>query len=166
MYLPVPRGGLIGTFMAAEKRLGLAATHLEFPSDGEAAAIQHRQSEELLVALDALGEVDACFAVGDFNSPPASGAADAHATLLAAGFSDGVAGAADADAGPTAGRSAALDSPGDELSQRIDHIFSRGPAAAVQSRRLGIDPGRRRPLPSQVQLWPSDHAGVVVRFEL
>ena len=45
-----------------------------------------------------------------------------------------------ADAGPTSGRSAALDSPDDELSERaIDHIFSRGQARAIQSRRLGIN---------------------------
>ena len=164
--LPVPRGAIIGTFGAAEKRFGLAATHLEFVSDDEAASIHHRQSEELLAALGALGELDACFAVGDFNSAPAPGAAAAHESFLAAGFADGVAGAADADAGPTSGRSASLDSSGDELSERIDHIFSRGPAAAVQSRRLGIDPGRRRPLPSGASLWPSDHAGLVVCFEL
>ena len=164
--LPVPRGALIGTFRASEKRFGLAATHLEFVSDDQAAAVQHRQSEELLSALDALGELDACFALGDFNSAPEPGPADAYETFLAAGFSDGAAGAADADAGPTSGRSSALDSPSDELSERIDHIFSRGSATAVQSRRLGIDPGSRRPLPSGASLWPSDHAGIVVRFEL
>ena len=167
--LPVPRGALIGTFSSPEKRFVLAATHLEFVSDDEAAAVQHRQGEELraaLDALDALDKPDACFAVGDFNSAPTPGPAAAHETFLAAGFSDGVAGAADADTGPTSSRSAALDSPDDELSERIDHIFSRGPARAVQSRRLGIDPGSRRPLSSGASLWPSDHAGLVVRFEL
>ena len=58
----------------------------------------------------------------------------------------------DADAGPTSGRSAALDSSDDELSERIDHIFSRGQARAILSRRLGINPRRRCSLPYGVSL--------------
>ena len=148
-------------------------THLE----SEVADLTLAQAEELVAgpATDTeLPVVVAC----DCNSDPAATASPpgdgvprnaAYQRLIGAGFADQWS-ALGPDAGPgfTAVLSETVDDPDAAgLNRRIDLVLARGtdavPVTAVRGALTGHQPSVRDP---GTDLWPSDHAGVIMELRL
>jgi endonuclease/exonuclease/phosphatase family metal-dependent hydrolase len=162
---------------AGAKRLRFVNTHLEaFSSDAAFA-----QAAELLAGPAAVRDRPVIF-VCDCNSDPLSasvkpGETHAHRDpyLLitgAGGFADEWLRFAPASAGFTSGLSELVnDTPEQaaaELNHRIDFVFGREPGGAPipvdRGWIVGRDPAERTPPTPIGRLWPSDHAGVVMRL--
>lgn len=95
---------------------------------------------------------------GDMNSDPASpDSAAAADNFAAAGYVDQYSALHLADPGYTCCRNATL--TGGTLDQRIDHIYAKGFVVPLSATLVGVTPiSDTRPM------WPSDHAGLVVRM--
>ena len=135
-------------------RFHFANTHLEtedFP------AVQEAQAAEFL-AGPAKGR-GADIAVGDFNSA-ADGSTTTSYAQLTATFTDAWS-IHPYDPGFTCCQNETLTNPTSELRSRIDLVLSRQGARAVSAKVIGDHPFSATP-----PLWPSDHAGVVVRLRL
>jgi hypothetical protein len=107
--------------------------------------------------------------VGDFNSDAdataISGVPSATATygsIIASGFSDAWAARHPSDPGFTCCQATTLLNPSSTLAERVDLVLTRGPFHVGKAFLVGEDPSDRL----QSGLWPSDHAGVVVTFEI
>ncbi len=144
---------------AAGTRFRFVTTHLE----SESPEVTQAQAVELL-AGPAAATADPVVIAGDLNSdadPPDT----AYAALTGAGFAD----TWRPDAGPgwTFGLTEAVDDAEPSFERRIDYVLARG----LTSRQLeqsqgevtGDEPPDRDPATG---LWPSDHAGVVVRLAI
>lgn len=139
--------------------------HLE---TSDLAPIQIAQGNELLsiVANDPLPVI----LVGDLNSSADGGTTPTYANVLAAGFSDAWREANGSTPGLTCCQTASLTDEASALDQRIDFVFlSEGlqalspvVSASLSADVIGADQNDR----TASGLWPSDHAGVLVRFEI
>ena len=131
-------------------------THLEALS----ADVRKRQAEELLSVLD--GETLPIVLAGDFNSdagaPPGDPAREVYDLLSSRGYED--AWRDGPGTGPTCCQDADLRNAESELSERIDHVFTRNVDALQVSTAGTVGDRIQDRAPSGV--WPSDHAGVVV----
>ena len=106
---------------------------------------------------------------GDFNSdadattvtgvPPDTAT---YKSLLASGLIDSWAVARPGDRGYTCCENANLDNALPTLDRRIDLVLTRGPWLPVSATLVGADPSDK----TAGGLWPSDHAGVVVKLNL
>ena len=144
---------------AGGTRFRFLTTHLESASPEVAQA----QATELL-AGPAAATADPVVLAGDLNSaadPPDP----AYAVLTGGGFAD----TWPPQAGPgfTFGLTETLRDADPSFEQRIDYVLARGLAPQqleqTQGEVTGDEPADRDP---ETGLWPSDHAGVVVRLAI
>jgi endonuclease/exonuclease/phosphatase family metal-dependent hydrolase len=150
-------------------------THLE----SELSDIAYAQTEELLAGPAATQRpvVLTC----DCNSDPLDdsvkpGEVHAHRDpylLLTGtgGFADAWLRFAPAEEGWTAGLSELVNDTPEQAAERFDHrvdfVLTRGAGVGVlKGWMVGRDPGERTPETPNGRLWPSDHAGVVIRLRL
>lgn len=161
---------------AGGQRLRFVDTHLESASSD----VAYAQAQELLAGPAApSGEPEVV--VCDCNSDPLSTAVDpggtvpnqaAYLAIVRAGFADEWLQFAPGSAGLTDGLSELVnDTPQQaaaEFDHRIDFVFGRradgSPMPVLHAWVVGKDPAERTPPTPIGRLWPSDHAGVVVRL--
>jgi hypothetical protein len=175
-------GALIRGYNWADVRAGakefrIINTHFE----SESSDVAYAQASELLAGPAAVADRPVIVAC-DCNSDPLDGSVkpdQVHANwdpyrLLTgtAGFADAWLGFAPADQGWTSGLSELVnDTPAQaavRFNHRIDFILARGANGSTvpvdQGWIVGRDPDERTPLTAIGRLWPSDHAGVVIRL--
>jgi endonuclease/exonuclease/phosphatase family metal-dependent hydrolase len=179
--LPLLRGYAWVDVRAGAKRLRFIDTHLEsFSSDAA-----YAQAAELLAGPAAVSGRPVIL-VCDCNTDPLNatvkpGETHAHrdpyllitgGAAPAGGFTDEWLLFAPASAGFTSGLSELVnDTPEQaaaEFNHRIDFVFGRepdgGPIPVDRGWIVGRDPAERTPPTPIGRLWPSDHAGVVMRL--
>ena len=163
---------------AGSKRMRIVNTHLE----SELSGIAYAQAAEML-AGPAAPSGKPTVIVCDCNSDPLNtsvkpGDTRAHNEpyLLITGqggFTDEWLLFAPAEAGWTSGLSEFVNDTPEQAAQRFDHridmVFGRGadgssPLPVDRAWVVGRDPDERTPATPIGRLWPSDHAGVVVRL--
>jgi endonuclease/exonuclease/phosphatase family metal-dependent hydrolase len=172
------RGYDVVDVRAGSKAVRFIDTHLE----SESSDVAYAQAAELLAGPAAPGNGWATILACDCNSDPLNatrkpGETHAHQDpylLLTGpgGFTDEWLQFAPASAGFTSGLSELVnDSPAAaaaELDHRIDFVFGRradgSPMPVDRAWVTGKDPADRTPPTPIGRLWPSDHAGVVVRL--
>lgn len=142
-----------------------ATTHLDSGS-GQA---QVAQAQEFLAPGGAGSTTLPLIWTGDFNSdadattitgiPPDT---STYQNIVGAGLTDSWAAVNPGDPGYTCCETANLDNPQPTLDQRIDHVFTRGPWQTLAASIVGAGPTDK----TAGNLWPSDHAGVVVKLNL
>ena len=137
-------------------------THLEAFDDG---VTRKAQAEELVDIL--ADETRSLILLGDFNSdanpdPPE----EVYGLLTEAGYEDVWQG--DPDTGLTCCQSFDLDNQESQLAERIDHIFVRNvDLASAMTDTVGDQPEDRVVSSvTNVEIWPSDHAGVVAEVSI
>jgi len=165
-------------------------THLEVrtpaPDNPYSAVVQAIQATELKSVVDGVPAGPRVIVTGDLNSSPEDQILPVPPPLQALGlppvinppyrqFSEGEnfygasLGAGYWDAwtlrpgrppGLSCCQDADLLNPWSALYERIDLVFSRDLPAGVKANQVGNSPGDRTPS----GLWPSDHAGLVVRY--
>lgn len=172
------RGYNVVDIRAGRESVRFINTHLE----SESSDVAFAQVSELLAGPAAPGNGWNTIVACDCNTDPLNasvkpGQTRAHRDpylLLTGvgGFTDEWLRFAPAEAGFTSGLGELVnDAPGDaaaEFDHRIDFIFGRradgSPMPVEHAWVTGKDPGDRTP-PTQIgRLWPSDHAGVVVKL--
>jgi endonuclease/exonuclease/phosphatase family metal-dependent hydrolase len=141
-----------------------ATTHL----DSNSGAAQLAQAHEFLAGPGATS-LPLVWA-GDFNSdadatsitgnPPDTAT---YQNIVAAGLSDAWAVANPGDPGYTCCESATLNNALPTLSERIDHVLTRGPWQVTNVTVVGATAADKTAV---TNLWPSDHAGVVAKLNL
>ncbi len=142
-----------------------ATTHLDSIS-GDA---QVAQAQEFLAAAGPGSTTLPLVWAGDFNSdadattitriPPDTAT---YQNIVGAGLADTWAAVNPGDPGYTCCEAANLDNPQPTLDQRIDQVFTRGPWQAVGATTVGAGPADK----TAGNLWPSDHAGIIVKLNL
>lgn len=154
----IPRGwsAVDVGFKGRQARVRVATTHLE----PQAPAIRNAQGQELHAALAQSPYPVA--ALGDFNSPPTE-TAGPYGTFTTGGYDDAwqtVHGPGD---GFTAHQDPDLRNLPSKLDERIDYVFYQRAHLSADSAHLIGDKVKDR---TPTGLWPSDHAGLVVRLHL
>ena len=175
--LPLIRGYNWADVRAGAKEFRVINTHLE----SERSDVAFAQAAELLAGPAAPTDRPVIL-VCDCNSDPLNastkpGEVHAHRDpylLLtgSGGFADEWLGFAPAEAGWTSGLSELVNDTPEQAAARFDHridlVLARGPDGAPvpvdEGWVVGRDPDERTPLTSIGRLWPSDHAGVVIRL--
>jgi endonuclease/exonuclease/phosphatase family metal-dependent hydrolase len=140
------------------KSFRLLSTHLDPICLPTTPLIQLGQAAELLAGP---GNTDLPLVLaGDFNSP-ADGTGVTYNTLIGTGLMDSwnFIGLGN---GFTCCQAPHLDNFPSSLNQRIDFVFFRGQWTALAAVNVGQNPEDRTPS----LLWPSDHAGLVVKLKL
>jgi endonuclease/exonuclease/phosphatase family metal-dependent hydrolase len=130
-------------------------THLQSSGTGSSASepVRFAQAQELLDFIDRTRRPGSTIVLtGDMNDEPATRTYD----VLAADLTDTFANL-NSSPGHTAYLDQALTDPNDEASIRIDYVFSNTPQ--VNESRVILD----HMVPA-CNLWPSDHFGVLSRF--
>lgn len=172
------RGYDVVELRAGGQRVRFLNTHLE----SESSDVAFAQAQELLAGPAAPGNGLPTILVCDCNSDPLNasvkpGETHAHRDpyLLVAqqgGFADEWLRFAPAAAGFTSGLSELVNDAPEQAAaafdHRIDFVFGRradGSPMPVQAAwAVGKDPAERTPPTPIGRLWPSDHAGVIVRL--
>ena len=175
--LPLIRGYNWADVRAGAKEFRVINTHLE----SERSDVAFAQAAELLAGRAAATDRPVIL-VCDCNSDPLNastkpGEVHAHRDpylLLtgAGGFADEWLRFAPAEAGWTSGLSELVHDTPEQAAARFDHridlVLARGPDGAPvpvdEGWVVGRDPDERTPVTSIGRLWPSDHAGVVIRL--
>ncbi|QLD88187.1 endonuclease/exonuclease/phosphatase family protein [Natronomonas salina] len=157
--LELGRGYSTAEISAGGETATVATTHLE-SFDG---TTRQSQAEELLGHLPADRPV---ILTGDINSGP--GGQTATYDLLRTEFADAV--ETDRSDAPshTCCYGSDLRSDVGALSRRIDVVLYRGALEPTAVELVGVDPDERIPVErggETIQIWPSDHAGVVASFQ-
>jgi endonuclease/exonuclease/phosphatase family metal-dependent hydrolase len=135
-------------------------THLE----SFVAATRTAQAGELL-DTNALGTSRPIVLLGDLNSDPAAGPADAAAYNLIVGdeyAEDGAFFDVGVEENTCCFGESITDPPPADFGSRIDHVLARGRVSEVSSQLIGVDPALR----TNSSLWPTDHGGVVARLRV
>ncbi len=140
-------------------RFRLVTTQME--DAGLAGDIQAAQADELLAALGPQSPNGApLILAGDFGTA----ASDVSEAITAAGFADAWTVQRGRAGGATCCQRPDLRNAAPALSKRPDLILTRGAVRPGGIRLIGAEPaGRTWPVEGQ-RLWPSDHAGLVVRL--
>jgi len=172
------RGYDVVELQTGGQRMRFLNTHLE----SESSDVAFAQAQELLAGPAAPGNGLSTILVCDCNSDPLNasvkpGETHAHRDpyLLITqqgGFTDEWLQFAPASAGLTSGLSELVnDTPEQaaaEFNHRIDFVFGRradgSPMPVQRAWVVGKDPAERTPPTPIGRLWPSDHAGVIVRL--
>lgn len=156
--LGVLRGWVCVDLEVEGRPVRVVSSHL----DADVPEIQEAQAAELLAGpLTTAGDV---LLVGDLNSDALGGpgATATYGNLLAAGLSDAWSLLHPVEPGATWGHDALLADPGALHTQRLDLALLRGaldPVSAVLHGLEAQDVGGG-------MVWASDHAGLLVEFEL
>jgi len=147
-------------------------THLEIrdpdPLNPLSPLVQRSQAMELMQVIGALNSSNPppgpIIIAGDFNSSPEDGDyfgfPSPYQQILTAGYTDAWTQRPGKPKGLTCCFDEDLRNPAD-LYERIDMIFSNAQTSRVKANVVGNDEDDLTPS----GLWPSDHAGVVVRME-
>jgi len=155
-------------FARAEVTIGgqdyvIASTHLE---SGGAAGLDQLRAAQAGELAQALAPAPVAIVMGDLNDGPGSAM---HQVLEGAGFSDAWAALRPGVVGFTCCHLPDLSDQIAPFSQRIDYVFVRGGGQdgrlLGQIWRTGDVPADRIGGPDH-PIWPSDHAGLVVRLNL
>ena len=167
-------GALVRGYDWADVRAGATEfrvinTHLE----SESSLVASAQAAELLAGPAAVADRPVIL-VCDCNSDPLNPANSGPYQLLTGpgGFADEWLRFAPADQGFTSGLSELVNDPPMDAAQkfnhRIDFILARGANGSTvpvdHGWIVGRDPDERTPPTPIGRLWPSDHAGVVIRL--
>jgi PGF-CTERM protein len=156
----VTRGYAAVDVTVGDAEFTAVSTHLASSSR----STRRKQAEELLAAVPADRPV---VLGGDFNSGPGT-TTDVYG-LLTSSFGDPFAMLRPDEGGFTCCQAADLENAQSQLDKRIDAVLVRGQARPTAVRRVGHRPEDRVTFESDdgpVDLWPSDHAGVVTTFEM
>jgi endonuclease/exonuclease/phosphatase family metal-dependent hydrolase len=165
--VPTPAGTLTSTrgWTAVDvrfqgKRLRFVNTHLEAAAD----STREAQARELIARGGPLRTRRQLIVVGDFNSDPKGRESPSGAFDILAGFD--LVDTWPRRFGPGYSccleQSDARDTDTDSFDHRIDLILAKPKLRAIRGRVVGDELGDRSPN----GLWPSDHAGVVMRLRL
>jgi endonuclease/exonuclease/phosphatase family metal-dependent hydrolase len=142
------------------KRFRFVNTHLEAAGDGPREA----QARELIARGGPLRGKRQYIVVGDFNSDPNGTESPAGAFDILSGF--GLVDEWPRRFGPGSScclnNSNARDTNADGFDHRIDLILAKPKLRAIRGQVVGDEVGDRAPN----GLWPSDHAGVVLKLRL
>jgi endonuclease/exonuclease/phosphatase family metal-dependent hydrolase len=175
--LPLIRGYGWADVRAGSKEFRFINTHLE----SQLSDVAYAQATELLAGPAAPTSTPVILAC-DCNSDPLNastkpGELHAHRDpylLLTGpgGFVDAWLSFAPAEDGWTSGLSELVNDTPDQAAQRFDHridlVLARGahgaPVPVDDGSVVGRDPDERTPLTPIGRLWPSDHAGVIIRL--
>lgn len=133
-------------------------THLEVFSS----TVNLRQARQLAAWLDAQDDGTPIMLAADFNSGPASSGLNGYRTFVDRGWDDAWTVHHAPLGGPTCCQHRTLRNDNSLLIRRIDAVLYRGPLNVVATLRLGESPADKTP----TGLWPSDHAGVLAKFDL
>jgi endonuclease/exonuclease/phosphatase family metal-dependent hydrolase len=166
------RGYNVVDVRAGSKRLRFINTHLE----SQFSDVAFAQAAELLAgpaAPTGRTVVIAC----DCNTDPLDASVkpgevhahrDPYLLITGAGFVDAWLQVAPAEEGFTSGLSELVNDTPEQAAARFDHridfIFVRPAVRVDRGWVVGRDPGERTPATPIGRLWPSDHAGVVIRL--
>lgn len=144
----------------AGHRYHIVNTHFE--TDETSAAVQEAQAGELLAALQA--EDDPVVLMGDLNALEDGSTSSTYPMLVAAGYQDAWIRAAPFGVrdGNTCCHAPDLMNEREAFYERIDYVML-GSGFENARVRMGIL-GHRRFSKTRSGLWPSDHAGLVVRI--
>jgi hypothetical protein len=158
----VERGYALAALELAGAPFTFATTHLAVGSR----VVREAQAAELSAAL---ADRESVVLAGDLNTTPDGDRSAAYRRLVDGGLTDAWAATRD-EPGPTCCQNPQLRNDGARLGVRIDHVMTGGAATPLRVRRRDIDPESRVTASTpdgEVDLWPSDHAGVVadVRIE-
>ena len=171
------RGYNYADVRAGSKKFRFVNTHLE----SQLSDVAYAQAQEMLAGPAAVSDRPV-IVVCDCNSDPLNatkkpGETHAHRDpyLLITGqggFADEWLRVAPAEAGWTSGLSELVNDTPEQAAARFDHridmVFGReADGSPIPARRgwvVGRDPDERTPLTPIGRLWPSDHAGVVMRL--
>lgn len=174
--LPIPGTGLdiVRGYTSVNATIGprtirFVNTHVESAPIPQLLPVQLGQIQELLMTLAA--EPLPVILVGDFNTPAHLGAASApgYAMLLDNGFVDLWTRQARgrAEEGGTCCHDPDLSNPDSNLDQRIDLIFVRSHAPDAIAGKAFVEVMGDEPEDwNRFMLWPSDHAGMLARFQI
>lgn len=175
--LPLIRGYNWADVRAGSKEFRVINTHLE----SQLSDVAYAQAAELL-AGPAAPTGKPVILVCDCNSDPLNastkpGEVHAHRDpylLLTGlgGFADEWLSFAPAEQGWTSGLSELVNDTPEQAAERFDHridfVLARGvdgaPVPVDEGSVVGRDPDERTPLTPIGRLWPSDHAGVIIRL--
>lgn len=156
----IERGYSIVDIVVEEVPVTVATTHLESTS----AAVRRQQAREL---LDRLPQTRPVVLAGDFNSGPETNV-ETYA-ILDRSFEDVAVTSPTGRAAPTCCQPPHLRNEESQLTKRVDSVLYRGHLHPTATERVGLDPADRISHPTgnqEVQLWLSDHAGVLATLEL
>jgi endonuclease/exonuclease/phosphatase family metal-dependent hydrolase len=140
------------------KSFRFLTTHLDPVCLPTTPLIQLAQASELLAGPGATNLP--LILVGDFNSP-ADGTGVTYDSLIGTGLVDAW-NLIGLGTGFTCCQAPHLDNFPSLLNQRLDFVFLRGQWAALEAVNAGQNPEHRTPS----LLWPSDHAGLIVKLKL
>jgi endonuclease/exonuclease/phosphatase family metal-dependent hydrolase len=156
--LSVERGFCAADVVLDGETVTVASTHLSSVST----SLRQQQAAELLAALPTDRPV---IVGGDFNSGP--GGETAAYDQLTADLTDAYAAARPDRDGFTCCQDGDLRNASSRLDRRVDGLLVRGDVPATAASRVGHRPEDRVRYEvdgETVQVWPSDHAGVVGTF--
>ena len=157
------RGFVRAELTVTGKAYVVASTHLE---SGGAAGLGQLRALQAAELAQALAGAPAAIVMGDLNDGPDS---PMHQVLEGAGFTDAWAAFRPGVVGFTCCHLSDLSDQIAPFSQRIDYVFVRGVGRAGnllgQIWRTGDAPADRIAGPDH-PIWPSDHAGLVVKLNL
>jgi endonuclease/exonuclease/phosphatase family metal-dependent hydrolase len=157
------RGFLLADVTIDGQAYVIASTHLE---SGGAAGLDQLRAAQAGELAQALATAPRAILMGDLNDVPGS---PMHQVLEGAGLTDAWAALRPGVVGFTCCHRSDLSDQIAPFSQRIDYVFVRGVQHGGhllgQISRFGDVPADRIAGPNH-PIWPSDHAGLVVRLNL
>jgi endonuclease/exonuclease/phosphatase family metal-dependent hydrolase len=148
----VLRGWVDATAIVDGRSMHIVETHLEAAAD----PIRDAQAVELLAGA---AQSQPLVMMGDFNF---ESDASVYQSYTIDGLVDEWSRLLPNDPGLTCCQQEELRNPTSQLSTRIDLLFTRGSVHATSARLLGATPDTR----TSAGLWPSDHAGVFMEYQL
>jgi endonuclease/exonuclease/phosphatase family metal-dependent hydrolase len=155
------RGWVTARAVVDDETYTFASTHLESGQLPGLDQIRAAQAGELVQVLSGARRV---VLMGDLNDVPGS---PMYQVLLGAGYRDGWAGFRPRAAGLTCCHAPDLSNPVSQFDERIDYVFLRLPRRhedpSWRIRLIGEDPSDRINGPAGL-IWPSDHAGLLLRL--
>ncbi len=156
------RGWVTATVTIGRRDYTIASTHLE---SGDAPGLDQLRAAQAAELAQALAGTAPAVLLGDLNDVPGS---PMYQVLIGAGLTDAWEAFRQRSRGYTCCHLPDLSNRVQHFNKRIDYVFARdgkpGNHLAGHITRLGDDPADRFAGPID-RLWPSDHAGLVARFD-
>jgi endonuclease/exonuclease/phosphatase family metal-dependent hydrolase len=134
----------------------IASTHTEPFGPPQLRAAQVQQ------LIGSIGNARRAIMIGDFNDDPSS---LMHSVITSQGYRDVWSEANPGDPGLTCCHLADLSNAESVLARRIDYVFERGMGDPLKAKATLVGEESKDRVPGPLYpVWPSDHAGVVVKF--